>query len=349
MADIALATRKRLWANGGGICAYPACGQRLLFPVDGDVEEVVVGEECHIVGQGETGPRAPGSLTKDEQTRWRSLIDDRHGYQNLILLCGLHHQVIDRDVGNHPVGRLVEFKQAHELEIDERLSPERRNENMIEVRYAAIVDEWAQRIQIDRWDGQISRVTVSDAMRQSVLEDLRSLSDWLLRRVWPRTLPRLENAFLNFRVVAEDLDAVVTRFGTDRGGDVLIDRVYKEVEGMRAGEEQRRFLEKRSEYYRDLAADLAVELTRAVNLVSERVREQLWPVYRLDEGYATIGLGFNEALVFETFRPLYPPDAPGVPYPGLKNFVIERDDRDYARGVGEPPVGAGLPGVPRDP
>jgi hypothetical protein len=345
MAGISLTTRKRLWANAGGYCSYPECEQRLLVPVDGDMGEVVVGEEAHIVAQRESGARSPKSLTDEERTQWQSLVDDRHGYQNLMLLCGLHHKVIDHDVANHPISRLVELKQAHEQEIDGRLSAERRNANLVEVRYAGIVDEWARRIEIDRWDGRISRVTVSGAMQESVLEDFRSLNDWLLRRVWPRTLPRLEDALLNFRGIAEDLDAVVTRFGTERGGDVLIDRVYKEVEGMRANAEQRRFLEQRSEYYQDLAADLAVELTRAVNLVCERVREQLWPVYRLEEGHATIGFGFNEALSFETFRPLYPPDAQAVPYSGLRKFVMERADRDFARGAGEPPQGAGLPGV----
>jgi hypothetical protein len=347
MAGISLKTRKRLWANAGGYCSYPGCPQRLLLPIDDDEGEVVVGEEAHIVSQKETGARSPQSLTDDERDRWSSLIQDRHGYQNLILLCGIHHKLIDGDVGNHPVGRVVDLKQAHEQDVDQRLSPERRNENLGEARYAAIVDEWARRIEIDRWDGRISRVTVSGAMRKDLMENLRDLNDRLLKRVWPRTLPRLEDAFLNFRAVAEDLEAVATRFGTERGNDVFIDRVYKEISGMRASEEQRQFLERRSEYYQDLAADLAVELTRAVNLVSERVREQLWPVYRLDEGYATIGLGFNEGFVFETLRPLYPHDAPSTPYPGLQAFVIERADRDFARGAGKPPQGAGLPGVSR--
>lgn len=342
--EIGLATRKRLWANAGRLCAYPGCGQRLLVPVEGSAEEVVIGKECHIVAKGDSGPRAPDSLTEAERTRWRSLINDRDGYQNLILLCGIHHDIIDGDVSNHPVCRLVEMKQAHEQAIDERLSSEQRNEDMIEVRYAAIVDEWERRIEIDRWDGQISKAAVSAAVNEKVLDELQSLGGWLLKRVWPRTLPRLENAFLNFRRVAEDFDAVVTRFATRRNGVVLVDRVYREVDGMRADEETRQFLERRSEYYQDLAADLAIELTRAVNLVCERVREQLWPTYRLDEGYATIGLGFNAGLVFETLRPLYEPDAPDIPYPGLPAFVDERADRDYARGVGKPPAGAGLPG-----
>jgi len=271
------------------------------------------------------------------------LIDDRDGYQNLILLCGPHHKVIDRDIPNHPIDRLVDLKWSHEREINERLSPEQVNEDMEEVRYAAVVDEWARRIEIDKWESQVSRVTASGAIKESVLETFQDLNSWLLRRVWPRTKPRLEDAFLNFRAIAEDLDAVATRYATRRGGDVLIDRVYKEERMV--NEEQRLFLEQRSEYYQDLAADLAIELTRAVNLVGERVREQLWPVYRLDEGYATIGLGLGETLSFETLRPLYAPEAPDVPYPGLSDFVTERGHRDYARGAGQPPKGAGLPGV----
>jgi hypothetical protein len=50
-------------------------------------------------------------------------------------------------------------------------------------------------------------------------------------------------------------------------------------------------------------------------------------------------------LSYETLRPLYPPDAPPRPYPGLERFVTERVNRDYAIGEGRPPTGAGLPGM----
>lgn len=342
---ISLTTRKRLWANAGRTCAFPACDQRLLIPMESEDGEVVVGRECHIVARSDDGPRAPASLTPEDVGRWASLIDNRDGYANLVLLCGTHHNLIDNDVVAFPVERVVQIKLDHERTVDETISPATRHEENIEVRYAGIIDAWSRRIDIDAWDGRISGVVVNAAMREDVLEESTQLRDWLLRRVWPRTIPQIEDALLNFRMVEQDLDAVVTRYSTRRGGLVLIDRVYQEVDGPRAGRENIEFLERRSDYFQDLAADLAIELTRAVNLVCDRVREHLWPNYRLDEGYATVGLGLTAGLVFETLRPVYPVDAPARPYPGLSRFVEERADRDYARGGGPPPVGASLPGA----
>jgi len=101
-------------------------------------------------------------------------------------------------------------------------------------------------------------------------------------------------------------------------------------------------LERRSEYFQDLAADLAVEMTRAVNLICDRVRDELWPNYRLAEGYATIGLGMDQSLRYQVLRPLYAVDTPDRPYEGLETFVTTRATRTWARGEGKPPDGVGL-------
>jgi hypothetical protein len=122
----------------------------------------------------------------------------------------------------------------------------------------------------------------------------------------------------------------------------MVDRSHKE---RLYDEDTYKFLQRRSEYNRDLAADLTIELTRAVNLVADRVREHLWSSYRLAEGYATIGVGLNADLSFETLRPLYSPNSPPQPYPGLRHFVTERAERDYAVGEGGPPEGIDAPGM----
>jgi hypothetical protein len=339
---ISLKTHKRLWTNAGNVCAFPGCEQRLLLPTEGEDDEVVVGKECHIVAQGGDGPRAPAGLTSAEAAEFRHLAEDRDGYANLILLCGVHHDVIDGDVTAYTVERLVRMKQEHERAVDEALSPQRRHIDQLEIRYAAIVDEWARRIDIDHWDGRMSRLVADGAIREDVLDEFPPLNDWLLRRVWPRSLPDLESALHNFRFVAQDLGAVVAWYETRQNGVVFVDRVYNERS---FDQDTYQFLRQRSGYSRDLAADLTIELTRAVNLVADRVREHLWPSYRLAEGYATIGLGFNPDLTFETLRPLYPPDAPARPYPGLRKFVTERAERDYAVGEGAPPEGIGVPGL----
>ena len=151
---------------------------------------------------------------------------------------------------------------------------------------------------------------------------------------------------MNFRLIEQDLNRVAFLFSTERDGVIDVDRVYKEVDFDRASEENVKFLRERSVYYEALAADLTIELTRAVNLICERVREGLWPDYRVDEGYSTIGLGFDMSLTYSTLRPIYSLDPPDIPYPGLSEFTVLRAERDHAVGVGPPPEGAKLPAKP---
>lgn len=281
---IKLATHKRLWANSGGLCAFPGCEQPLFIPLESSEQEIAVGRECHIVARSDEGPRGPNSLQAGQLERWRLLVTERDGYSNLILMCGLRHDLIDADVDAYPVERLVEIKREHERGISERMSAGDLRAEAIEVRYASIVDEWARRIDIDNWTGRMSKLAADGAIREEVFDELEPVRAWLLSRVWPRTLPDLEEAFVNFRLISEDLEGVVSWFSTTRNGLVLVDRVYQEVNGPQASAKNLAFLESRSEYFQDLAADLAVELTRAVNLICDRVRQHLWPNYRLDEG-----------------------------------------------------------------
>jgi hypothetical protein len=339
-----IVTHKRLWAHAGEECAFPGCSQTLFVPVEsGEGEETIVGKECHIVARADDGPRGPSSLSSKESERWRYLIDDRDGYANLILLCGVHHDVIDADVAEYTIERLLGMKRDHERAVKATRGSERERQDQIEFRYAGIVDQWAAKIGLNRWDARMSSLVSDGMIERRVLDDLEATRFWLLNRIWPRTQPTLESAFLNFRLVEQDLNRVALLFSTERDGVIDVDRVYKEVDFGRASEENVKFLRERSVYYEALAADLAIELTRAVNLVCERVREGLWPDYRVDEGYSTIGLGLDMSLTYSTLRPIYDLDPPDTPYPGLIEFTVLRADRDYAVGAGPPPEGAGLP------
>jgi hypothetical protein len=91
-------TIKRLFAVSGNQCAFPKCPQTL---VDG---ETVTGKVCHIKG------KKRGSARFDE---WQP-VEERHGFDNLILMCGRHHDVIDDDEDAYTVERLVRMKAEHE-------------------------------------------------------------------------------------------------------------------------------------------------------------------------------------------------------------------------------------------
>lgn len=92
------ATIKRLFAMSGNHCAFPKCTSPLI---DGDK---VVGRICHIKARKKGGPRWDGDQTQEQ----------RHGYDNLILMCGRHHDVIDDDEEAYTVEYLHRLKARHE-------------------------------------------------------------------------------------------------------------------------------------------------------------------------------------------------------------------------------------------
>jgi len=89
---------KRLFARSGNRCAYPKCTAEIVHG------ETIVGEVCHIKAASPNGPRYDPRLTAA----------DRHNYDNLILLCGNHHTVVDDDPEAFTVERLSKMKLEHE-------------------------------------------------------------------------------------------------------------------------------------------------------------------------------------------------------------------------------------------
>jgi hypothetical protein len=91
-------TVKRLFAVSGNQCAFSKCTQTLI---EG---ETVTGKICHIKGKKKGGARYDETQTDEE----------RHAFENLILMCGRHHDVIDDDEEAYTVERLIRMKADHE-------------------------------------------------------------------------------------------------------------------------------------------------------------------------------------------------------------------------------------------
>jgi len=106
-------TRKLLWGGSGRLCA--SCRRQLV--VDGFMldDDSVVGEECHIVSASKRGPRFDPAFSA-------AFIDDE---SNLILLCGVHHKMVDDQPRTWTAARLRELKAEHERWVRSRLSHDR--------------------------------------------------------------------------------------------------------------------------------------------------------------------------------------------------------------------------------
>lgn len=122
--DIRDHTRKRLWHAGGDRCAFPGCEQLLVEDTRDRAEATIVGIECHIVAQRDSPnvARSPGLLTDEERRTYASLIEHRHAFDNLVLMCGVHSMIIDDPAQEYSVAEVLEMKRGHE----ETISRERR-------------------------------------------------------------------------------------------------------------------------------------------------------------------------------------------------------------------------------
>lgn len=105
-------TRKLLWGRSGNRCAI--CRHELSIDKNQNDNESIIGEECHIVSVKENGPR------HDSQYK-RESVDS---YDNLILLCRIHHKQVDDQYYTYSTTVLREIKKNHEKWISERLNDE---------------------------------------------------------------------------------------------------------------------------------------------------------------------------------------------------------------------------------
>lgn len=92
-------TIKRLFALSGNLCAFPGCSLPMV-----EKSGTVTGEICHIHAQNKGGPRFNEALNEKEI----------HEFDNLILMCGRHHKVIDDEEDIYKADTLRELKTIHE-------------------------------------------------------------------------------------------------------------------------------------------------------------------------------------------------------------------------------------------
>jgi hypothetical protein len=99
VAEPSVRTIKRLFALSGNACAFPECDKRLIDPSGNLVAKV-----CHICADKPGGKRYVATQTDAE----------RQGFDNLIVMCGYHHDIIDNDEITYTVVVLRQMKCEHE-------------------------------------------------------------------------------------------------------------------------------------------------------------------------------------------------------------------------------------------
>jgi len=93
------ATVKRLFAFSKNQCAFPDCTAPIV-----EASGVVTGIICHIKARNRGGPRYDTRQSPEE----------RHSFDNLMLLCSRHSKIIDSQPKTYTVDLLREIKELHE-------------------------------------------------------------------------------------------------------------------------------------------------------------------------------------------------------------------------------------------
>lgn len=115
-------TRKILWGNSGNRCSI--CKRPLIIDATDKDDISIIGEECHIVSGQINGPRHDRKFDREK-------ID---AHENLILLCRVHHKMIDDQVETYTADILRQMKSNHEKWVVERLSEESKKEKTYRIR-----------------------------------------------------------------------------------------------------------------------------------------------------------------------------------------------------------------------
>lgn len=104
--------RKILWGKSGNRCAM--CRHVLVVDPTALGSESVVGDECHIISGAKNGPRHDPTFPALE-------IDD---LSNLILLCRIHHKLVDDQAETYTADLVRSIKLNHEKWVEHTLTEE---------------------------------------------------------------------------------------------------------------------------------------------------------------------------------------------------------------------------------
>lgn len=319
-----------LWGRSGNMCAFPGCKKILVVYETETDDPSVIGEEAHIVAQKENGPRGESDLTPEQRDK----------YDNLILLCSVHHKVIDDQKNEYTVEKLHKFKIEHEQWVKENLIKDPRKIKDDEL-YASYIEKFIHFTDLHNWNNWTSWILgQSEMFPKEQFDNLKALPDYIVSRVWSHRYPVLEAALINFKNVVNDLMKVYYEYPEEKSDGYRIKRFYKEYNYQRCarnGEEysaeEEHLAVQKYHYHVALIEDLVLELTRAANYVCDKIREYLFEGFRLDEGVLLITRGGFEG--YKRYRVEYRGDErTEVPYQGLRHFMEQRATRDLHIGEG---------------
>jgi len=312
------------------MCAFPDCKKQLVIDETSTDDPSVIGEEAHIVARKKDGPRGEYPLDYDKRDK----------YDNLILLCSVHHKVIDDQTTKYTVEKLRDCKKKHEAWIKENLivdSLKIRDDEL----YATYIEKFIKLTNLHEWQNWTSfAFGSSEVLKKKEFDELKKVPDYIISRVWPQRYKPLESSLINFKNIINDIVKVYSEYPEENGNGYTTEKFYRRYQREKFYHNQDAYSHEREnqaleeyEYHVRLIIDLMLELTRALNYICDHIRTYLFEGFRIEEGVIIINQA--DLLSSRNFRIEYRDEQRiEMPYPGLRKFMTNRANRDLCFGEG---------------
>lgn len=267
---------KILWGKAAGRCSMPDCRKQLVADASEAVpsKAILLGENCHIVGESENGPRGNSNLSEK----------DRNRYPNLILLCANHHTVIDQDPGGWSIEKLHQIKADHEVWVETQLTIAESNSQESEY-YTNLVNVLTEHLMLGHW-GWVCDNAFRCILVEPFVDGINHVCEIVNRAVWPGDYDHLKRAILN---LSERLYAYLQHFMSlamyveGEPGHFREDKRWKKVWRDDYDEHA-----ERSKAWETKAVNMLSNVVVALNQYAEAVRSSLNSSYFLYEGQFTL-------------------------------------------------------------
>jgi hypothetical protein len=214
--NIPVRDQKILWGKSGNRCAIPECRKALIIKKNEKDKESIIGVMAHIKGENATAARYDAKMTDE----------GRNCYENLILVCGDHHKMIDDQRNTYTVEKLHEVKSKHETWVEECTAQEMVNVTFSELDVITKYLGSAQPV----LDDSLTIVPPKDKIRRNSLSprtehlvalgllQVKQVSDFLDRNPDMEFGERLKQGFVDEYERLKNVEGL--------NGDVLFDSLF---------------------------------------------------------------------------------------------------------------------------
>lgn len=271
-----LATRVAIWGKAGGRCSESQCRRILIYRPDEAADASLVGEVCHIKARSPGGPRYDGNYPEEF----------RESYDNVLLMCRIHHKIVDDHPEIYSVEKLKAIKNDHEAWVDSQLSGKEKDARSIREKYSVLVAAIEKQLCFDTADRWLSFMGSDEYPRieKKFSDILFGFPTWVVRQFWPGLIPDIEATVMNLVKTIDDY----TRFFVQYSSPKEFPEFYAIPKFYQSNEWDEDRYDRQGKKWEGAIAqarERSLEIAKALNLLIKIVRANVVMDYRTEEGW----------------------------------------------------------------